>query len=188
MTKAGTTLISVPDTQELAIERDKYVTLAESLAIDTPADYTGAGAMFKALKNMEDRVHEKTDEPVSLAHKTHKAIKELQNDLLKPIETARKLVKKKMGDYDLEQERIRRAEEDRVGEQQHRGARETPCRGVVGAGRRVELGEVHEVGADGVHLDPGRGDLLRLSHQPNNGIDLFQRNPQGGGKGGKRIC
>lgn len=114
MTKSSTTLISIPDTGALAQERDRFTSLAESLVIETPADYVGAAAMFKSLKIVEERIHEKTDEPVSLAHRTHKSIKELQNALLKPVEAARRLVKRKMGNYDFEQERKRREEEERL--------------------------------------------------------------------------
>lgn len=124
MTDKQGTLIVIPETGELEERREGLLETVETLSIETAMDYVSAGYLFKNLKALEEAIHAKTDEPVSLAHKTHKAIKSLQNDLLKPVEDARKLVKRKMGDWDLLQERKRREEQERIEAENRRVAEE----------------------------------------------------------------
>ena len=131
--EASKTLIAMPDTREIESQRNTLTTLAESMTVDTPAAYASAGSLHNDLMVLEKDIHERTDEPVALAHKTHKAIKALQNDLLGPVTTARKKVKQLMAGYDAEQERLRREEEARLQKEADKQAEEAALRAAEAA-------------------------------------------------------
>lgn len=84
------------------------------IVVDNPESFEYAGEIIlngkKILKGITDRFAE----PVSAAYKAHKAIKDLQNDLEKPVKAMIADLQSKANAYLTEQDRIRREEQARL--------------------------------------------------------------------------
>jgi hypothetical protein len=77
-----------------------------SIKIDSPDAYQRGGEMAKRTKALADRVHAMLDLAVEEAHKMHKTALAHRSSFLSPIDDALKIVKRKMGLYNAEQQRL----------------------------------------------------------------------------------
>ena len=93
------------DEQQLTQEVTDIEFRAESFVIQTPEDYEAAGEFGKMLKQKAAEVTGFFKPMKDSAYQAHKA-------MLTPLKNAEKIVKKTMGDYLMEQERIRREAEE----------------------------------------------------------------------------
>lgn len=85
---------------------------AESFVIKTPEDYEAAGEFGKLLKQKAAEVTGFFKPMKDSAYQAHKAVCDREKAMLTPLKNAEKIVKKTMGDYLMEQERIRREAEE----------------------------------------------------------------------------
>ena len=100
------------DEQQLTQEVTDIEFRAESFVIQTPEDYEAAGEFGKLLKRKAAEVTGFFKPMKDSAYQAHKAVCDREKAMLTPLKNAEKLVKKTMGDYLMEQERIRREAEE----------------------------------------------------------------------------
>ena len=89
-------------------ERAALLKIEDQPSYDVAVDFLKG---IKALRNEAEAHHRPT---IDLAHKTHKSAVEALKRVDVPLEQAERLIKGTMAAWTLEQERIRRAEEDRL--------------------------------------------------------------------------
>ena len=100
------------DEQQLTQEVTDIEFRAESFVIQTPEDYEAAGEFGKLLKQKAAEVTSFFKPMKDSAYQAHKAVCDREKAMLTPLENAEKIVKRTMGDYLMEQERIRREAEE----------------------------------------------------------------------------
>ena len=100
------------DEQQLTQEVTDIEFRAESFVIQTPEDYEAAGEFGKMLKQKAAEVTGFFKPMKDSAYQAHKAVCDREKGMLTPLKNAEKIVKKTMGDYLMEQERIRREAEE----------------------------------------------------------------------------
>ena len=100
------------DEQQLTQEVTDIEFRAESFVIQTPEDYEAAGEFGKLLKQKAAEVTGFFKPMKDSAYQAHKAVCDREKAMLTPLKNAEKIVKKTMGDYIMEQERIRREAEE----------------------------------------------------------------------------
>lgn len=85
---------------------------AHSVVVASDTDYANAGEMTKAVKQMQKKVKEYW-EPLRVSAKAaYDEILARKKEMMDPLEAAEKILKGKMGDYSMEKERKRRAQEE----------------------------------------------------------------------------
>jgi hypothetical protein len=89
-------------------------TVSKLPAIKTSDEYLWAGKLWKSGKDLLEEINEGYDSLIKKAHELHKDALAKKARYYNPAESAVKAVKKLMSDYDAEQEKIRKAEEDRL--------------------------------------------------------------------------
>ena len=100
------------DEQQLTQEVTDIEFRAESFVIQTPEDYEAAGEFGKLLKRKAAEVTGFFKPMKDSAYQAHKAVCDREKAMLTPLKNAEKIVKKTIGDYLMEQERIRREAEE----------------------------------------------------------------------------
>lgn len=85
---------------------------AQSVVVANDADYSAAGDMAKAVKQMQKKVEEYWEPMRVSAKKAYDDILAHKKEMLEPLKAAEKILKSKMGDYSMEKERKRRAQEE----------------------------------------------------------------------------
>ena len=100
------------DEQQLTQEVTDIEFRAESFVIQTTEDYEAAGEFGKLLKRKAAEVTGFFKPMKDSAYQAHKAVCDREKAMLTPLKNAEKIVKKTMGDYLMEQERIRREAEE----------------------------------------------------------------------------
>lgn len=105
----------VPE-QEVQLGKDatSIEAQAASLTITNDADYTAAAEMLKSIKGLLKRIGEYWDEPISAAYQAHKMLTAKRKQMEDGPKKGETILKKKMADYQREQERKRREEEEKV--------------------------------------------------------------------------
>ena len=84
------------------------------IVVDCDEAYEYAGEMVLKAKSILKEIESKFKEPVSAAYRAHKAIKDLQNDLERPVKSVVTELQKKVNDYVTEKERVRREEQAKM--------------------------------------------------------------------------
>lgn len=108
--------LQLVETNEVETKALSVVDQAKAVKIIDAESYTSAGVLWKSIGDMIKEVRDTFDPICEAAHKAHKAATAKRALYLDPLESAYKKVKQLMSDYDLEQDRIRRAEEERLRE------------------------------------------------------------------------
>lgn len=111
MAEAALKLVEPIEVEEKALS---IVDQAKAVKVIDSETYTAAGIMWKSIGDMIKEVKDTFDPICEAAHKAHKAATEKRSKYLDPLTNAQKSVKALMSAYDAEQERIRKAEEDRL--------------------------------------------------------------------------
>lgn len=102
-----------PDTTELESMTRTAIVRAKDFAIISNGDLQEAGETLRNIKTLRTRLEDAFRPTIKAAHRTHKeAIAALGKLDAVPAE-AERIIKKKVGTYQAEQERIRQAEEIR---------------------------------------------------------------------------
>lgn len=110
----GEPALKLVETEEVETKALSIVDQAKAVKVTDSETYTAAGMLWKSIGDMIKEVKDTFDPICDAAHKAHKAAVEKRSKFLDPLTTAQKTVKSLMSAYDLEQEKIRKAEEDRL--------------------------------------------------------------------------
>jgi hypothetical protein len=97
---------------------------AKDVVVTDAETYTSAGILWKSIGEMIKEVKETFDPICEAAHQAHKKATEKRAKYLDPLTAAQKSVKQLMSAYDLEQERIRQAEQRRLEEEARKAEEE----------------------------------------------------------------
>lgn len=111
--EAALKLIETEDVEQKSLT---IIEQAKAIKVYDADSYILAGNMFKSLSDMLKEIDAAFDENISMWNKGHKAAVAKKKNYYEPVDTGRRAVKKLMSDYDLEQERIRQAEQRRLEE------------------------------------------------------------------------
>ena len=104
--------------QGLKLMREVVIveTQARELMVIDSVSYVAAGELWKAIKAIRVKIADTFDKSIKAAHELHKGLVAKKKEHDGPLDAAERMVKKAMGDYDAEQDRIRKAEEARLRE------------------------------------------------------------------------
>jgi DNA polymerase III alpha subunit (gram-positive type) len=111
MAEAALKLVEPIEVEEKALS---IVDQAKAVIVIDSETYTAAGTLWKSIGDMIKEVKDTFDPICEAANKAHKEATSKRAKYLDPLVTAHKSVKALMSDYDAEQERIRKAEEERL--------------------------------------------------------------------------
>lgn len=109
-------LVPIPEYPVYKADALSFKERASAIEIKSAADYLIAGEMAKGCASLLERIDAGYDSLISMAHKLHKAILGKKAGYAEDAQFALGVLKSKMGSYNAEQERIRRAEEARLQE------------------------------------------------------------------------
>ncbi len=107
---------TIPDTTEIVKQTQSAVSRAREMVVASPATMTEAGEFLRVLKTIRKRIGDTFDEPIKAAHAAHKSILAAKAEHDQPLADAERIVKGKVGTYQQEEERKRKAEEERLRE------------------------------------------------------------------------
>lgn len=103
-----------PDTTAIESQANAAIQRAKAFDIESADDLLEAGEALRKIKTLRARLEDAFRPTIKAAHQTHKvALAALATRDAVPAE-AERIIKGKVGTYQAEQERIRRAEEDRL--------------------------------------------------------------------------
>ncbi len=102
------------ETEEVETKSLTIIDQAKAVAVRDADTYTAAGFLWKQIGEMIKEVKGTFDPICDAANKAHKAATEKRAQYLDPLTAAQKSVKALMSAYDAEQEKIRKAEEERL--------------------------------------------------------------------------
>lgn len=106
--------LKLVETQEVETKALTIVDQAKAITVKDAETYTKAGHFWKDIRAMRSEVAATFDPLIKQAHELHKNTLSKKNEIDKPLEIAERQVKTLMNQYDLEQDRIRKAEEERL--------------------------------------------------------------------------
>lgn len=106
-----------PEIQDLQTSSTDMLSQAGVLTVKDDASFSLGGEMLLEIKRRSKVVEERFAEPVSLAHKAHKALTSLRDSVLGPFKQAEITIKGKLGVYQQEVERKRQQEAERLRKQ-----------------------------------------------------------------------
>lgn len=99
---------------ELSSEVSLVERQAQQICVRNDDDYKKAAEFGRILKQKSSEVVEFFKPMKKAAHDAHKQICDREKAMLTPIANAEKLLKRTMGDYQMEQQRKKREEEERL--------------------------------------------------------------------------
>lgn len=118
MAAAEAIIIESPDRNAIADEYAPLVLRARAIKVTDRAGHESAQKALQGLKQAERKVRERLDPIISDAHKAHRGLTALRNDLLAPITQAVGVVNGECDRYEAVQRRLaeekRRAEEEKA--------------------------------------------------------------------------
>jgi len=97
---------------------------AKTAKVTDVATYTAAGELWKSIGDMMKEVSDTFDGIIKKAHEAHKEALAKKAKFYDPLAAAHKNIKRLMSDYDAEQERLRLAEQKRLGDLARKAAEE----------------------------------------------------------------
>jgi len=106
--------LSVPDTQEIDQKAVSAVQFAQELSIDSNELYEIGAEYLMALRAIEREIEATFDDPIRRAHEAHKSILAAKAKHFEPLKQAEKIIKEKMGVYQLVEEKRQREEEEKL--------------------------------------------------------------------------
>jgi hypothetical protein len=110
------TVIAAPDTGEVAQQGKVMVGQARDFTVDSEETAQSAGLAIRKVKVLRKQIKLLFEEPVMLAHKTHKAMVAARAKLDDAPAEAERLLKNKLGAYSAKVEQEREEEERRLRE------------------------------------------------------------------------
>ena len=108
------TALAGPDTTAIDGECATFVERANFFVVNSSVDYERVAGFVKTIKVMRKRIDDTFDPTIKATNTAHKQALAAKKAFSVPLDEAEYIVKVKLVDYRNEQERIRRAEEDRL--------------------------------------------------------------------------
>jgi hypothetical protein len=125
MAAAAQSDITIPESQQLQNSVASITRLAESFAVITTNEHMlQATEILKGLAAVKRNIEETMEPHVASAHKTWKGLTALRARFLEPVEQKIAVLKSGIGRFQQEQERLRRAEEERLAAEARRAQEE----------------------------------------------------------------
>lgn len=110
--KSEALVLDTAENEQLGKEVSLIESQASAVVVASEADYAAAGDLTKTVKAMQKQVKEYWDPLRVAAKKTYDDVLAKKKAMLDPLEAAEKILKGKMGDFVLEQERKRKEQEE----------------------------------------------------------------------------
>lgn len=108
----------VLDTKEEENKLGRQVSLieqkAESVVVDSDVGFAYAGELTKQVKQMQSKVTDYWEPMRKSTYEAYKSVTDHKKEMLDPLASAEKILKKKMGAYTLQKERERREREEEL--------------------------------------------------------------------------
>ena len=109
-----TAVIERPNTQALATESRSQLDVAQRMTVDSPESYDLAAVIKRELQTLRKRIADTFDPIIAKWHEGHKSTIAAKRELDTPPAKAMKIIEDKRLTWQAEEERKRRAEEDRL--------------------------------------------------------------------------
>ena len=106
-------VLDTPEEKGLSNEVSQFERKVLAMKVENDLGYAAAGELLKQIKGMQKKVKEYWEPLRVSAKKAYDDVLAKKKEMMDPIESAEKILKRKMGDYTLEQERRAREEEAR---------------------------------------------------------------------------
>ena len=110
--KSEALVLDTAENEQLGKEVSLMESQASAVVVATEADYSVAGDLIKTIKAMQKQVKDYWDPLRVAAKRTYDDVLAKKKAMLDPLEAAEKIIKSKMGDFVLEQERKRQEQEE----------------------------------------------------------------------------
>lgn len=110
--KSEALVLDTAENEQLGKEVSLIETQASAVVVASEADYAAAGDLTKTVKAMQKQVKEYWDPLRVAAKKTYDDVLAKKKAMLDPLEAAEKILKGKMTEFVLEQERKRKEQEE----------------------------------------------------------------------------
>lgn len=108
----------VLDTKEEENKLGRQVSLieqkAESVVVDSDDGFAYAGELTKQVKQMQEKVTDYWEPMRKTTYEAYKSVTDHKKEMLDPLASAEKILKKKMGAYTLQKEKERREREEEL--------------------------------------------------------------------------
>jgi hypothetical protein len=114
--------VQEPDTTKLSTDTTSIAAQAKLITVTNIATYQKASALIDVGNGLLQEIGATFDGPIKAAHALHKDLIAKKKVLTDPIEAAINAKKREMGNWQYEQDRIRRAEEARLAEEARKQA------------------------------------------------------------------
>lgn len=111
-----------PDTKKLSSETNSIAVQAKAITVTDAASYQKASALIDTGNEILKEIGATFDPLIKNAHQLHKDLIAKKNVFAAPIEAALSAKKREMGNWQMEQDRLRRAEEARLAEEARKHA------------------------------------------------------------------
>lgn len=106
--------VLVPEAEAIATEALAWPARAQALAIRDHLSYIEAGEFLKTIRGLRGRIGETLDPHIKRAHEAHKALVAEKARAEAPLLAAEATLKTALAEYDVAQEVLRQAEENRL--------------------------------------------------------------------------
>ncbi len=108
--------IERPDTRDLDKARSAVVEKANQITICSHVDLEDAATFLRTVKSWQKAVTDKFEPMKKAANTAHKSACALEKEFLTPLGVAEGTVKTKIGEWDMEQRRLREIEQEKLRE------------------------------------------------------------------------
>jgi hypothetical protein len=127
---------------------------AKAIIIITNEDYTRAGEILLTIKDIRKEIDATFDPIIKKAHEAHKEAVAQKKKIDAPLIEAEGIIKPRISDYLAEQERIRRAEENRLREIARKEEEERQLMEAIAAEQAGETEEAAAIINEPVYVAP----------------------------------
>lgn len=124
--------------RELERQVNRFEIMAESMVIASEEDFASAGNSVKEVKATLKKVEEYWEPMRASTYSAYKAVTDHKKEMVDPLKNAERILKKKMSDYKVAQERIRQKKEEAM----RAVARQEMERKIAEAEKAAENGDV----------------------------------------------
>jgi hypothetical protein len=106
--------IEIPETTDLRTTGKDWLVAAKTYEVVDQPSLTSANEALRQVRLFRKQVEEKLEPAIRAAHTAHRQMTQLRNELAEPFERAEAEIKRRIGTYLTEQERLARVERERA--------------------------------------------------------------------------
>jgi hypothetical protein len=141
-------------TQEVTTRALSITEQGRAVIINNSDDYVAAGSLWTTIKGIMKQVDDSFDPIISKAHASHKEAVAQKAKIYDPLKSVYVYVKGVMSAWDVEQERIRKAEETRLREVARKAEEERLLTEAIAAESAGEKEEAAAIMEEPVYVPP----------------------------------